>query len=476
MKQLGEDQTRRSGPGSAARVPRTLDTASAGLLAAVELLRATGEPQYAETAVKLARTVMSHQQRDYFADLKKPLAGFFWESPAKKHILHHHHLSFMQAPILALSRLAEALPAHRDWIHWYASVVLYSEYLKKVARYTAPFQMLPESLYRDDEYLRLPEGPATDSLGYRRANRRDFQEQVLNGVKLGANHYLRLFPVWFNRRGNHGILLRQTKALAVAAHLRGDLEASRLAEKQLQWVVGRNPFSQSTMTGEGYDFVPHYTAMSGDIVGSLPVGFQTLRNSDVPYWPVHNYMNPKETWVHPVTGWIWSIRELGGPGLVTGYVDPGSTVPVRFRDASSGEITEARANLSTGGFQIWLPQGSYEVFHDKRSKSVSVLPGGILKLDLRMRNFLDFTVSYDVPAANQIRIQVEAQGVGEHRFKVLCDNVALEETTQSTLLETTQSSTLIWKGTVQSSSAPWIAVVIPDGDMTQRQEIVGWYH
>ena len=81
--------------------------------------------------------------------------------------------------------------------------------------------------------------------------------------------------------------------------LRNRAELFELAQLQLQWVVGRNPFAQSTMYGKGYDYAPQYTAMSGDMVGSLPVGIQTKNYEDVPFWPVTNCWNYKEVWVHP---------------------------------------------------------------------------------------------------------------------------------------------------------------------------------
>ena len=87
---------------------------------------------------------------------------------------------------------------------------------------------------------------------------------------------------------------------------------AQLAERQLQWIVGRNPFAQSTMYGEGHDFVPHYSAMCGQMVGSLPVGIETFLNHDLPYWPVHNHMNPKETWVYPVAHWLSIVQDLIG--------------------------------------------------------------------------------------------------------------------------------------------------------------------
>jgi len=89
-----------------------------------------------------------------------------------------------------------------------------------------------------------------------------------------------------------------------------DHELLDVSHRQLQWVVGLNPFCQSTMYGEGHDYAPQYSAMSGDIVGGLPVGVQTRFEGDSPYWPAENCYNWKEIWVHPSTRWLGLMAEL----------------------------------------------------------------------------------------------------------------------------------------------------------------------
>lgn len=452
--------TRRFGP---------LQTASAGVLASVELFRVAGDRQYADEAVRLADVILSYQQRTYLRELDFPLAGFFWESPAKEFMLHESHLGDMQGPVLALTQLCEAFPAHPEWMRWYTGVVLYSEYLKAIARYTEPYGMLPESLYKGDEYLRLPEKPK-DVLGYRMPTQQDFREQVLNGIKVGSRYYLRLFPVWFERRGNHGILLPKAKALAVAAHLRSDLACAQLAERQLEWAVGRNPFSQSTMTGEGYDFVPHYSAMSGNIVGSLPVGIETYRNHDIPYWPVHNHMNPKETWVRPVAQWISSVRDLGGAALVVGRTDPGADGPVRFREELTGDVSEVTPHIS-GSFRIPLPQGIYTVSRGGLHTRITLLPAAVYDLDFRSRAFFDFTLSHSTAGDNRIQVEATVHGTGMHSLSIRSDGVRFEQPSRKVEVGEGGSHTVRWTGVVESARAPWVVVVIPDGDVTHRKEI-----
>jgi hypothetical protein len=269
-----------------------LELAAAALKSSIDLYEATGKQSYADEAFGFARIVLDCQQQNAPAwDI--PLTGFFYSSPKKDRILHYSHRGHEQTPIVGLVRLCTLFPKHPDQTKWYTAVGLYCEYYKEVAQYTAPYYMLPASIYRVDE-----------------SNRATFREQVENGIKLGDGCYLRLFPVWFDFRGNCGTVLSQTKGLTAAAGLRNDAELLELCRKQIEWVLGRNPFCQSLMYGEGHDYAPQYTAMSGDMVGSLPVGIQTHFERDVPYWPAGNCYNYKEVWVHPSSRWLWLMCDL----------------------------------------------------------------------------------------------------------------------------------------------------------------------
>jgi hypothetical protein len=274
------------------------EIASAGILASVELWRATGNKRYEDKAADLANMIIESQQRKK-PDMDVPLTGFFYTGPSRKYILHYCHNGREQEPIAALTMLCESFPGHPDYMKWYSAVVLHSEYLKTISAYTEPYGFIPGSIYTDKDYLQVPE-----------IRKESFRKQVLNGVPLGQGKYLRLFPVWMDYRGHFGVILPQAQALNYAARLRSDPECMKLAIQQLEWVAGLNPFSQGTMYGEGYDFAPLYTPSSGDIVGALPVGIQTKGESDVPYWPVQNNWTYKEVWVHPVSQWIGIMREI----------------------------------------------------------------------------------------------------------------------------------------------------------------------
>lgn len=281
-----------------------VELAGIGVTASVELYRATNDRRYAEKAVELARVIVASQQREPVGRTV-PLAGFFWTNPQRDTLFHQFHRGNDQAPIVALTQLAATFPDHREWPRWDSTVALYAEYLKQVAATTAPYRVMPAYVYRLADTMEVP-----DSAALHGATRAAYRAQVLEGMPLGGEWYLRTFPVWFARRGNYGILLSQAKALAAAAVMRRDSAALDVAQQQLQWVVGRNPFGQSTMYGEGYDWAQQYSVSSGDFVGSLPVGMQSRGISDLPYWPSQNMYVYKEVWVHPVARWVWVVADL----------------------------------------------------------------------------------------------------------------------------------------------------------------------
>jgi hypothetical protein len=205
---------------------------------------------------------------------------------------------------------------------------------------------------RGDELREVPDSGAIHG-----ATREAFRAQVLQGMPMGNDWYLRAFPVWFARRGNYGVLLSQAKALSVASRLRGDSAGLDLAEQQAQWVVGRNPFTQSTMYGEGYDWAQQYSVSSGDFVGSLPVGMQSRDTTDLPYWPSQNMYVYKEVWVHPSSRWLWLMSDLlGGPVpshecswgdvSVTSRANGRMTIRVTVKDPAIRTLTIRSANLA----------------------------------------------------------------------------------------------------------------------------------
>jgi hypothetical protein len=380
-----------------------LELAGIGATASLELYRATGQRVYADKAVELARIIVASQQKTPVgSDL--PLAGFFYTSPARDALFHQFHRGNDQAPVVALAQLAEALPDHADWMKWYSTIALYAEYQKAAAATTAPYAVLPSYVYRvGDETTEVP-----DTGALHMATREAYRAQVLAGLPMGGPWYLRAFPVWFARRGNFGILLSQAKALSVASRLRGDRAAEDLAQTQAHWIVGRNPFVQSTMYGEGYDWAQQYSVSSGDFVGSLPVGMQSRGDTDLPYWPQQNMYVYKEVWVHSTSRWLWLMADLVGG-------------------------TSAPPSTHTADFEV----------------AASTAPNG------------------------RITIRLTMTGAGAHTFALRAENLALSNATRTVASTSGRPATVEWTTRARSPAEPWIAVVVPDGDLSRRREVSG---
>ncbi len=291
-------------PGDNRRRGRPIELAAFGAHAALELFKTTGEETYADRAVELAGILLDSQEREVLPGLDERITGFFYESPRKERILRYDHLSEQQMPVMVLAELCRTLPEHRNCPKWREAADLYSkDYVQAMARYSGPYNMLAASLYTEED-AQNP-SPRSDMTS------ESYVAQVKNGVKVGTQHYVRRFPVWFQFRGSNGVLMSETVGLAATATLRQDRDVLSLVQEQLMWMVGRNPFGQSTVFGVGYDYAPQYSAMYGDHVGSTAVGIQSRHDHDTPYWPAENCHNWKETWVHPAVRWLQVMRYLG---------------------------------------------------------------------------------------------------------------------------------------------------------------------
>ncbi|TWI95265.1 cellulase-like Ig domain-containing protein [Mucilaginibacter frigoritolerans] len=427
------------------------------IISSVALWKATHALQYKNLATRLAPLITNAQQRKR-PDWKVPFTGFYYTSTTHERILHYCHRGREQAPTMALTALCDAFPDDANWMKWYASVTLYAEYLKTMAKYSAPYQMMPASIYVDTEYRHVPE-----------SRQESFRTQVLQGISLGSGHYLRIFPVWMDYRGNFGTILPQAQALASAGRLRGDLASEELATKQLEWIIGRNPFAESTMYGEGHDYIPLYSPSSGDMVGGLPVGIQTREANDAPYWPVQAMWTYKEIWGHPVTNWVWLLKDVEGSAIVGGLAD----AAVTFKDKISGQTTTILPDRSSKHFKITLPEGQYEISSKGLKQSQTFLPGSSYQLEFRSKFMFSYKITKQSAQNGDIVIEVIAQGTGNHQFTIRTDNLSLSDYSKEIKFTPGVAANFEWRGHITVSDEPWVAVIIADKNLTERKEIRG---
>jgi len=456
-----------------------LERISFGVLASVDLYRATNDQLYADKAVELAKQILASQETK-LQPWTIPMTGYFYTGPSRTALFHRFHLGQEEEPIVALAHLCESLPNHPDWIQWYSAIVLHSKYYQQAAAaIDAPFNMLPASIYRVTEADQLPESKTWTPL--RTADRDTFREEVRQGMPLDlpgtpANTYLRRFPVWFDFRGNSSVQLSSSKALSTAAQLRNDLDAEDLAQQQAQWIVGRNPFSSSIMYGEGYDWTPLYSVRSGQMVGALPVGIETKGTADAPYWPDQSCWTYKEVWSQPVGEWIWLMQDLSGPAVVEGPIAPSAT-QVQLINTTTQAITSATIDPSTHTFRATIPQGRYAIHSGPTHTTLTALSAGQYTVDLRPTSAADFTVHSATPSSNEITITLTASGAGSHTFTLRADNLKLtepvKEPSTSTLTLKQSEQTHTWHAQILDPTTPWVAVILKDNSLDQHRELTG---
>jgi hypothetical protein len=401
------------------------------------------------------------------------MTGYFYTSPKRENLFHRFHIGQEEQPIVTLAHLCDTFPENPNWIKWYSAIVLHSKYYQQpAAALDAPYDVLPAGIYRESEVRLIPQTEKWRPL--RAADRDVYLDQLHQGMHLGGDYYLRRYPIWFNFRGNSSILLSETKALSVAARERGDLDADDLAQKQAQWIIGRNPFSSSIMYGEGYDWMPLYSVRSGQMVGALPVGIETKGNTDAPYWPTQDGWTYKEVWSQPAGEWIWLMRDLNGPAVVRGIAEGTGHQLIQFRDTRTGVVKTARAAAHDGRFRLLLPQGNYAVRQGATRASLTVISGQSYDLDMRREKAVDYTVKAEAAASGEILLRVNASGAGLHSFSIRADNLKLDQAPEQAMhLASGKTSEAIWHAHIISADTPWVAVVIADGKLANRKELTG---
>lgn len=438
------------------------------VIVSLNLYDLTGDEKYAVKAVEWGDVIVKSQQQSY-PDWKIPFIGFFYRDPDKIQILRYNPIAQDQAPIMALDKLCRTFPGHEQWINWYTALTLHAEYLKAASRYSLPYRMIPQSIFNiDEKHERSLYGLQQSSLAS--GNKFDmYKQQVMNGMELGNGYYLRFFPVWYGHRGNFGIQLAQAKALAVASHLRNDLDGVNISRQQLEWIVGKNPFCQSTMWGEGYDFSPLYTPSSGHIVGGLPVGIQTAENRDVPFWPSSACYNYKEIWSNPSARWLWLMEDVVFPSRIRIAGELAEPVHLQFIEKNTGFTRNFDLPVGEKIPPLVMPEGNYKIICDGKEKELVLMPGKDYVIDPIDNN--TFSLSSETTAKGIIRIMLKADGQSNVPFELRVWNLKISKKIQQKAGAVDKSTNLVWEASVIDQKKPWLAVAVRDGKVTEMKEV-----
>ncbi|HEX8986120.1 MAG TPA: glycoside hydrolase family 9 protein [Bryobacteraceae bacterium] len=194
--------------------------------AAVELHRATGSPEWADRAAALGTQLLA-LQNVAFTGSQKIVRGF-WRMDRDDTAPYHDAVASAMPP-LALLDLAAAFPQHSDAKRWRDAIKLHLEEYVLPMSARSPYRIVPFSLFKGSptkEHYR----PLAGELTYRY-----FMPVMKEFWWVGNSSHV----------GGYAVLG------ARAAKLLGQPAYRDLAFRQLEWILGANPFGASLMTGEG---------------------------------------------------------------------------------------------------------------------------------------------------------------------------------------------------------------------------------
>jgi hypothetical protein len=249
----------------------TADTAR-WTIAACELYRATRKPEYEDQAFRLGRELLARQNTSFLGE-QKQIRGFWMEGERP-----FVDLADGGVPPLAVAELCHTFPGAADRSKWMDALRLHlDEYVMPMAE-RSPYRIVPVGVY-----LGEPTPETYRSIA-------------------GRLTYRFFMPVreqfWWLGTTSH--LLSYAVFLARFAQLAGDKSKAYvdLAYRQMEWIMGANPFGACLMTGVGARNPMPFSVFVGPIIGGILNGI----GGNVADEPILN-PGPDNDWR---TGEYWS--------------------------------------------------------------------------------------------------------------------------------------------------------------------------
>jgi hypothetical protein len=249
---------------------------------AIELWRTTGDEKYKAFAVERATVLKGNQ----FVDPAAPISGFFYASGGSREPYKNIWQGCFE--FISLSDLVEAFPEHPDVLAWKEMIRSYTYgYLMPLARRNS-FGIVPCGLYA-----------GADPGGARRAG------------PFFYRYFMQPLPDWWV--GINSNLASAGVGLLKAARVLNDPELAAQAQRQLDWIIGANPFNSSTLIGVGHNHPRHFPGST--FMPRTPVIHGAVMNglggneSDEPQIGTGNWQI-SEYWTPMVAFTLWLMAEL----------------------------------------------------------------------------------------------------------------------------------------------------------------------
>ncbi|HNT22678.1 MAG TPA: glycoside hydrolase family 9 protein [Saprospiraceae bacterium] len=251
----------------------------AALQAALELHKVTGDKQYLDFAIALASDLKAYQA-------KGEPGGFFYDSDTSQ--TPYHNIWNGCQHLIALCDLALAFPKHPDRPAWLEMIDAYTrDYLVPFTRKNA-FGIVPLGLFQNPEK------------GGRQAG------------KYSYRYFMYPEKEWWV--GINSNLASAGVGLFKAAGILQDENLKTLAQRQLDWILGANPFNSSTLVGLGYNhpkhfpgstFLPRTPVIPGAVMNGLGGDEEDRPVIGDGWWQVSEYWTPMVAYT------LWLLVILG---------------------------------------------------------------------------------------------------------------------------------------------------------------------
>lgn len=209
------------------------------LCAALALHRLSGDVSLLEDAVRSAAKLVALQTAETGAE--GDAGGCFWEGPESDGLAENRFLSTGASIQIGLCELLSAAPTHPDSTRWRRAVERMAEqHLHTASR--NPWGLMATKWASEPKPVKRVQGARRDGL---------FDGGCLGSRTPGGPQ---LFAAYLHR---HALYHQEIMGMALfmrrAAAITGREEYRVIAQRQLDWVMGCNPFDASAIEGVGYN-------------------------------------------------------------------------------------------------------------------------------------------------------------------------------------------------------------------------------
>ena len=279
------------------------------LCAAVALYRVTNEPALLQDAAESASALVDLQVAS--AGDNSDVEACFWGGPERKNLVESGGYFWHTTGPFGLCELLELKPDHPDSTRWRKAVQLVAEQYLHTSRRN-PWGLVATRWFLQNQPVPKPSAPAP---GARRSVPELYNGGILNPPD--ANGPDRFVVYQYRPHGYNVPIAAAGVFLLRAAALTGKDEYRSVAQRQIDWIIGCNPYDASAVEAVGYNqplrgFYGEFFPPTPQIPGAVSTGL----NSASILMQNYGFANEYDM---PIVGWVlWLMTEQVGSDMQMG--------------------------------------------------------------------------------------------------------------------------------------------------------------